>query len=89
MRPREQQVIDLIKTRGPQTRAALAKALGCAPRTAGVYVWRLKTRGLISADNKGPLARWHLDACEHTDQPAEIARCPSIWSFAQRIGGQP
>ena len=60
MRPREQQALDYVREMQPVSRAELAQRLGCRPRTAGQYLWKLRCAGKIESDSVGRFAVWSV-----------------------------
>ena len=82
MRPRTAECVALVKSRPGITRAEVAKALGCAVKTAGVHLQNAKVEGLVSADGIGRYSGWHAASVSLADVQAERSPVSSIWACA-------
>lgn len=79
MTRRQAQVLALVKARPGIRRCEIAAELGCAGRTAGVYLWILKDAGLIHADGVGRYTGWKEGAAPDVGRAAAANDLMAAW----------
>lgn len=92
--PKQQQVLEWLRAKGPVPIREIAEHFGMRPGTANTHMQRLKKLGMANNTLKGHMSTWHATAAfkahkqspqqpQHKGQPIEQA--VSIWHYAERI----